>query len=592
LSAAPESFQPGSLSAILRDEWRWWVAGALLSVVGASVVLTGWPEGLRPNLQFPYGYADDSLFHLWMAQRVIEGWLFENVRSGFPFGSNFLDYPGSDAANHLIIKILGLASGSAHAALNLFFLISFAAIFVATYAVSRTIGLCRALSACCGVIFAFQSFHFLRVSHVFFASYFVAPIFFYFGFKIFCAPAGALWPTRPWGVILTLVGLALLASFGVYYALFGVVVLLVAGTSAWAKHRDIRRLMAALAMTFAVAIGIAANIAPNVIHMVRHGHNPEAVVRHAVETEIHGLKLIQLLLPRPGHRSERLAEISRSYAATRPLVSENATAALGAVGASGFLVLAVALFLKLSGREVDPRLSLLGLMTLVLFLVGTIGGLGSIFALIVSPVIRAWNRVSIFIAYASVTAFFLALQILVRRFVNESRQAIALLAAAVAVGTFGILDQTVAACRSCNERTLTKFMLDRDFVGRIEQLLPANASVYQLPYIPFPEFPPVKRLDGYEPAAGFVHSKTLRWSFGGMKGREADRFFKALALRPIEEQIDVIRRRGFGGIYLDRRGYDDGARELLERVTSLVGAPAARRRDDEVVFFVLGPSPN
>jgi phosphoglycerol transferase len=207
-------------------------------------------------------------------------------------------------------------------------------------------------------------------------------------------------------------------------------------------------------------------------------------------------------------------------------------------------------------------------------------------------VIRAWNRVSIFIAYASVTAFFLALQILVRRFVNESRQAIALLAAAVAVGTFGILDQTVAACRSCNERTLTKFMLDRDFVGRIEQLLPANASVYQLPYIPFPEFPPVKRLDGYEPAAGFVHSKTLRWSFGGMKGREADRFFKALALRPIEEQIDVIRRQGFGGIYLDRRGYDDGARELLERVTSLVGAPAARRRDDEVVFFVLGPSPN
>jgi hypothetical protein len=89
---------------------------------------------------------------------------------------------------------------------------------------------------------------------------------------------------------------------------------------------------------------------------------------------------------------------------------------------------------------------------------------------------------------------FLALQILVQRFASESRQAITLLVAAVAVGTFGILDQTVAACRSCNERTLTKFMLDRDFIGRVEQSLPANASVYQLPYIPFPEFPPVKRL--------------------------------------------------------------------------------------------------
>src|SRR5262245_26600821 len=95
---------PGSLTGVLRDEYRWWVPAALLSAVAASVLLSGWPEGLRPNLRFPYLYEGDFLVHLWMAQRVIEGWLFENPRSGFPFGSGFLDYPGSDAANHLIVK--------------------------------------------------------------------------------------------------------------------------------------------------------------------------------------------------------------------------------------------------------------------------------------------------------------------------------------------------------------------------------------------------------------------------------------------------------------------------------------------------------
>jgi hypothetical protein len=56
-----------------------------------------------------------------MAQRVIEGGLFDNPRSGF-----------------------GLLTGSAHGALNLFYLSGFPAIFISTYAVSCAFGLCRA----------------------------------------------------------------------------------------------------------------------------------------------------------------------------------------------------------------------------------------------------------------------------------------------------------------------------------------------------------------------------------------------------------------------------------------------------------------
>jgi phosphoglycerol transferase len=585
MTTASENFAPGSLTAILRQEYRWWLPLALLSIPSANVVLMGWPAGLRPNLEFPYRYEGDLLVHLWMAQRVIEGWLFENPRSGFPFGSSFLDYPGSDAANHLIIKLLGHAGGSAHASLNLFFLMSFPAIVMTAYGVSRAIGLCRAFSLCCAALFAFQAFHFQRIAHIFFTWYFVVPVFFYFGFRIHFGAAGSIWPRVP--LIVSILAIAILASFGVYYALFGAVILIVAGLSAWARHADVRRMVAALGMVLAIAAGVTANIAPNLMHDMRVGANPEAVHRHASESERYGLKLIQLVLPRQDHRSETLAGIARSYADSRPLVNENTRASLGIVGAIGLLVLAVALLLKISGRAVDERLCLLGLLALVLFLVGTIGGLGSIFASIVSPLIRAWNRVSIVIAFASLTAFFLALQLLIRRYAAPSRQTVLAGVAAVVFGTVGILDQTAAACPACNERTRVGFRLDREFIAKIEQVLPANAAVYQLPYLPFPEVPPLHRLRAYDLTIGFVHSRTLRWSYAGMKGREADRFFKALAQKPVEEQIDVVRRQGFAGVYVDRRGYEDGARDLLQRLTALLGQPAATRGDGEVVFFTL-----
>ena len=178
-----QSTEPSHPKLLLRTfitEWPWWLPGTVLSFFLASILLSGWPMGLVPNLDYPYSYTKDSLSYAWTVQRVIEGWIFDNPRSGYPFGSNFLDYPSSDFGNLLIIKFLGLLSGSYYSATNLYFLLGFPVIFMTSFCVLYAIGLSRTFAWGAALLFTFIPFHFLRIEHLFYTWYFCCSLIFLF----------------------------------------------------------------------------------------------------------------------------------------------------------------------------------------------------------------------------------------------------------------------------------------------------------------------------------------------------------------------------------------------------------------------------
>jgi len=154
-----------------------------------------------------------------------------------------------------------------------------------------------------------------------------------------------------------------------------------------------------------------------------------------------------------------------------------------------------------------------------------------------------------------------------------------------------MLDSTTPACKSCNQAIKNKIESEKTFIENIESILPANSAIYQLPYFPFPEGPPLYKISGYRLANGFLYSKDLRWSHGGMKGREGDRFFKFLSKESLPKQLEVISRLGFQGIYIDLDGYPD--KSILKDVSDALGvSPALTRDDSSVVFFKLNNSDN
>ncbi|QQP98613.1 DUF7024 domain-containing protein [Lysobacter enzymogenes] len=588
----PNTFSgPRPLFGVLVGEWPWWAAGAVFCFFLASVLMSGWPEGLVPNTQYPYTYVGDALSHYWMVERVIEGWISDNPRSGYPFGSNFLDYPNSDAGNLLILKLLGTITGNFYSAVNLYYLLSFSAVFVSAFCVLRSIDLSRPLAISAAVLYAFASFHFLRLGHLFYNWYFVAPLFFYAGLRIYLGGPVRIFKGRSWlGIAGMTVGFILLASFGIYYAFFGIVILAVAGLAAWVKTGQFRSMLPAVAAATLVAAGALLNLTPSLVNRHINGVNPEAVSRSAVQSEHYALKFAQLVLPRAGHRVPSLAKIADKYNSAFPLVNENFIASMGLLASLGLGISCILALVKFAGGRVDERLNFLTLLTAILFMFGTIGGFGVIFSAVFSPSLRSWNRISIFIAFGSITTFFIALQLLAHRYLKPARISAALAGAAIVLSVLGLYDQTTPVCRSCNVQNKQAFDSDRSFVNSIEQALPPGSAIYQLPYMPFPEPPPVHNLVGYELAMGFLQSKSLHWSYAGMRGRHGDVFYRNLASKPIEQQLAVIERMGFAGIYIDRRGFEDNANALVDTLLQKFGAESMLiRDDDEIVFFKIKP---
>jgi phosphoglycerol transferase len=159
---------------------------------------------------------------------------------------------------------------------------------------------------------------------------------------------------------------------------------------------------------------------------------------------------------------------------------------------------------------------------------------------------------------------------------------------AIVLCLFGLWEQTASTCKSCNEEAKRLFHRDRSFIEQIEGSVRQGSAIYQLPYMPFPEWGPVHHLPSYDLLVGFLHSKSLHWSHAGMKGREGDIFYRGLSQEPIEKQLEVIKRLGFAGIYIDRRGFEDNANDLLARLKTILGKdPTLSRADGEVVFFKL-----
>lgn len=572
-----------------RSEWKFWGIGALVSFFTASVLRSGWPDGLIPNITYPFIRGGDGAFSDWGVQRVIEGWIFNNPRSGYPFGSAFYDYPGSDAGNYLALKILGMISGQFFIASNLFFLLSFPLILITTFAFLRAIKVNAWFSLSAAALFTFFPFHFYRVGHLFYTWYFFVPIYFYCAFYFFYCRENFsrsnltqyLW----WSL-----ALVISASFGVYYALFGVIVMLLGGVAGTIASGKFRNILLSIFATTAVTFGVILNLTPNLIHSYTEGGNPAVASRSPAEAEIYGFKLMHLVLPDASNKVASLAKVSADYYKYTLLNNENTGALMGSVGTIGLLLIGLLIARRFFKDNVDDRLVLFSFVGLSLFLFGTMGGLGSLFSFFISSSIRGWNRISIFIGLAAISVVYICIQNYLQKSPFFKKHLVIYPMIAIALGVFGFYDQAHWPCTSCNQASKADFRNEVQFIQDIEVSLPAGAAVYQLPFMGFPEVPPLYRLGTYEHATGFTYSKNLLWNYGNMRGRPGEQFYRSLAREPASRQLEIISSLGFSGIYIDRRGYADNGDQIIAAFTSLLGQPSITRKDGQIVFFKIQPT--
>lgn len=536
--------------------------GALVTVV-AMVALGATQDVWRANWHVPfYPVAGDTMSFLATSIKGVlqEGSYGPNAHLGFPVGAEMRDYPAVDQS---LLWLLDLAS-RLHISWPVFFNGAYAFSFVVSSVVAaycfRAVGISYAMAACAGLLFGFSFFHVARAyGHITFAWFDFLP-------AIACVMAVRLASVEPlqllvrkrWSLVCGVFLLGLL--LGVYFMTFALMLWAFACTCSWASRPGAwSELRDRVLLVAAALAGFLVQTWPTAAWIRAHGA-ADNLRRHPIDSELYGLKLTSLLMPRPGHRIPALAAMAEGYIKSSVLTNENRTASLGLIGSAGFIVCILAMLFAAEMAQKNKHglsPSLVGRFLMFLFLVGTIGGVGSLVAHGGFPQIRSYNRISVYIMFFALCGAGL----LVDRFV---RQRAAHMAFAFLLTCIGLADTTQQPWAKSNvDAHLARTKEFDQFVEKIEQALPERAAVLQLPDMLWPENGPVGDIMDYEHLRPYLHAKELRWSYGASRNNPETHRFHQWANQPLHVVLADIHRMPFDAIWIDMRGYPADQHELM-----------------------------
>ena len=571
-SVGPGARQARHLSG--RREAGFAAAAAVLAGVGATIFLRLWDADIR----VPFSYSGDGTLNLTLIKTVMErGWFYENPRLGAPSGQELYDYPvlSGDSLHVVFFWLAGLFTDDPSLVMNVFFVLTFPVTAVVTYLVVRRLAVGPEVAVVIAVLYTLTPYHFMRGEvHLFLAAYYVVPIGAYLALSVLDGRVRIGLATA------ALAALVALASGSFYYSAFTVLLVAVAALLRFFASRDRRAFLPA---GFVVGVILAVSLvqlAPTIVYRVANGTNEEVAKRYWFESENYSLRLTQLLLPVDGHRIDALASRKAEYTEQIPQ-NEGRAATLGIVASVGFLWLLAVVLLAVVGAwpGVIARYRGIAALTLASVLVATTGGLATLLA-VVWPQIRAWNRLSIFIAFFALLAVGLLLESLRPRL-----PALGFGALLAGLLVLGALDQTSPFFIPPHAGLAADYRADQSWYRSVEGQLAEGASVVQLPHEPFPE-PPLGPRPIYEPAKGYLHTSDLRWSWGAMRGRPDD--WSALyATRPAAELVPAAREAGFEAIVVDKLAYPDGGVATESDLRRVLGTEPERGPEGRYLLWRL-----
>jgi hypothetical protein len=618
-ASSPQALPP---TAARTTPWYFCVLGYLVAIAATLTILY---YGMRLDLlsyedyKAPFTYKHDALLILPFVKATVErGSHWRNERLSAPGIQELHDFPVVDHLHFAVIWVIGKIVEDPVVTFNLFYLLTYPFTTLTGMFVLRRFKLSIPAAGAGAILYAFQPYHYMREEvHYFLSAYYIVPLTLLLVLRI-CQGRLPFFPQRAdglrrfrwrdrlgWAGVLIAI---LTACAGAYYAFFACAMLAAAGVYGWFATGTWRAAMSAIIALGFVAVAGVANHAPAIMYQIKYGHNTRPTVRYSEEAEIYGMKIAQLVLPVGGHNWLPYARTRSEYDAIqrRPAQNENEWGAFGMVGTAGFIGLIVLAFVP---RRLGWPLGALSAMTLFATVFGTVGGLGAVFNHLVSPQVRAVNRISIYIVFMALFAVVWAID---RYFASrKGRMRHLLWPACIGLIAFGLWDQLNNTWfRAPNEgmpkdraKVAKQWADDRKFFTALEKMLKGTAdripaeyrdatpAVYNYPYQPFPEAHPIRdAISSYDHVRGYLHTKNVRWSFGAMTGREWDLRFRSLVDEPPNRLAERLVAMGFRGLLVDTRAFspkefEEFDSQLLNTISN--SAPRILKEDCTYAFYDL-----
>ncbi len=565
------------------------VAGAVAAAL--VVTLRLWER----RMEVSFAYDGDPLFLAVLTKGIVQDGFLHLRHLGMPFGVDVADWGLGLPLDFAVLRTLGTAFGEPGAALNAWWMISVVLTGVFATFAFRVLDLRPGLAFGLGYLYALLPYAFFRnVVHIVLVYHFIPLV------ALLAIRAAEGRPERLTGGtrVAVLLGCAGQGLGYIYYSFFSCLLLGVGGALGWLRTRRLATLKLPAAGALLVVVATVAGLAPSLLYWREHGRIRELEYKRVSESDMYGLKIRHLLIPIPDHPLGPWRALATAAAAADTGDNENTTARLGTVGSVGFLGLLVYAVGSAAGlvRREHGRLAAAAALSLVCVLVAEVGGLGSLFNALVAPDIRAYNRIVVFIAFFSLLAAGLGLERLEARAVLGIRPAV-LRSGVLAVLLVAVFDQaSTAGLRQRQASDARRFDADREFVRRVESRLSPGAMVFQLPHTPSPVDPVRTRMLPYDHGHAYLHSGSLRWSWGAWAGRHGNWQADVQKLGP-RELLRTLVLAGFQGVWIDRFGYEPPAGRRTAAaplppspeatVLRVAGEPAETSLDGRYVFVSL-----
>lgn len=554
-------------------------AASVLSLLILTCILQIWNADLAI---LPSTKGDVIVVAMSVKSMIDNGWWLRNPHLGMPFGQQLYDVPFVDNLTMLTLKLMSLCTSRYAVIMNTFYFLTFPLTALTSLWVFRSFAISYTSAVVLSLLYTFLPYHFLRGEHhLFLSAYYVVPLIMMICLWLWTDGIGL--STRR--IVYSLVSTMLIGSGENYYAFFACFLLCIAGVGGSLAYRKLRPLAFAIGLSAFIVIIVGLNNAPSLFYQWRHGANNVASLRGPEEAELYGLKISQLLLPVDGHRVQYLARLKNYYNSIAPSVNENSEATLGVVADCGLLYLLAQLLWR--HEQICVLVRPLSSLAAASVLLGTIGGFGVLFNLICYAQFRSYNRISVYIAFMSLFAVALLLDAFGRELTRRGVSAWLWYGALAGTLLIGVFDQTSAAFVPQYLDARAEDLNDAEFIKKIEALVPRGAMIFQLPVVAFPTNPPIRRMVDYDLLKGYLHSSSLRWSYGSVKGREEALWGECLALQPVDWLVWEVIFAGFSGIYVDRYGYSDSASSLESRLSHLLGEVPLVSDNGRLAFFSL-----
>lgn len=527
--------------------------------------------------------------------------LYYNPQIGAPSGSSLIDTPFLDLTYAIEIDILSKFLNNQTCVIYMVYFLSYPLSAMTMYILMTKLTDDVIVKYITSVAFAITPYHFIRgMGHGTLSNYYIVPITILISIIIYEKDFNKGIVSK-WGPIkntILYITCFIIGLSNVYYVYFGLICMFTSIIfKIFNKNRKgkkvVRLLCNELVPLYVTLLGLICSLLPSIIYSYKYGSNEISGIRQPLETEIYALKLIQMLLPCSYNRVKLLQKTYSAYTDKAFNINENSFASLGIIATIGFILSCIYIVKVIANRqvsadlndnnqEVNETINLISFLILTNIIYCTAGGIGTIVSYVITPELRCLNRVSIVIACLS----FCVIALTIKKFNNKKTNYIFIVVIYIFALMFAIYSEVPINQQQWQNDNAKQNNIYSKYFSEIETKFP-NIAIYEIPHMNFPESGSLNNMGDYFPAIGYQYTNTIKWSYGGVKGRNDTAENLYINDGMSASFVKQIIENGFSGVLIFRSGYVDNGENAINYYSNILGLSPIISDDDQLYYYDL-----